>query len=192
MKHAIILLVLAGATTAVSANSLVAPGPRAGIAKSRLSAAPVGEWNRLSLNAGKNTEIWTLDGDALNKVTFFGGIAAGAPLVREVNKKSKPLPKVAANMLLTDIPTLLESTYRSQGSVVQMTVVNQEPSQLGKHKAIRFTYNFTRRDEVDRKGEATGALVGGKLYLITYEAPALYFFDKDLEKYRLLASTFEI
>lgn len=192
MKHAIIGLVLAGTATAVSANSLVAPGSRAGIAKSRLSATPVGEWNKLSLNAGKNTEIWTLDGDALNKVTFFGGIAAGAPLVREINKKSEPLPKVAGNMLLTDIPTLLESTYRSQGSVTQMTMVSQEPSQLGKHKAIRFTYNFTRRDEVQRKGEATGALVGGKLYLITYEAPALYFFDKDLEKYRLLAATFEI
>jgi hypothetical protein len=31
--------------------------------------------------------------------------------------------------------------------------------------------------------------VGGKLYLVTYEAPALHFFDKDVEKYRTLAAT---
>ena len=99
------------AAAPVLANSLVAPGPRAGIAKSRLSASPAGEWNRLSRSEGKYVETWTLDGDALNKVNFFGGVATGQPLLRQANK-NRPLPKVAGNMLITDIPVLLERSAR--------------------------------------------------------------------------------
>ena len=177
------------AAAPVLANSLVAPGPRAGIAKSRLSASPAGEWNRLSRSEGKYVETWTLDGDALNKVNFFGGVATGQPLLRQANK-NRPLPKVAGNMLITDIPVLLETTYRSQFAVNQMQIDSQEPALLGGRKGIRFTYSFTRADdEVQRKGEAIGAMVDGKLYLVTYEAPALYFFAKDIEKFRTLAAS---
>jgi len=185
----IALSITVAPTGASFANSLVPAGPRAGIAKSALSAKPDKEWNRLSLALGRNVEVWTVDGDALNKVTFFGGIASGSPLMREFDKKRQPLPKVATNMLITDIPALLESTYRSQNAVSQMSIDSQEPAMLGAHKGIRFTYSFTRSDEVARKGEGLGAIVGGKLYLVTYEAPALHFFDKDLERYRVLAAS---
>jgi hypothetical protein len=180
------------AVTAVPAlaNSLISPGPRSGIAGSKLSAAPIGEWNRLSRSDGKNVEIWTRDGDALNKVTLFGGIPVGKPLLREIDKKHQPLPTVTGNMLITDIPALLETTYRSLGAVNQMSIDSQEPAVLSGRKAVRFDYSFTRSDdEVRRKGEAIGALVDGKLYLVTYEAPALHFFDKDIEKYRQLAAS---
>jgi hypothetical protein len=95
---------------------------------------------------------------------------------------------VKATMLITDIPALLESTYRIRGAR-QMSVDTQEPATLGSHKAIRFTYSFTRDDEVRRKGEGIGALVNGKLHLVTYEAPALHFFDKDVARYRALVAS---
>ena len=68
----------AGAALSASANKLISPGPVAGIAKSALSAKPTDEWNKLSRTDGKNIEVWTIDGDELDKVTFFGGIAAGS------------------------------------------------------------------------------------------------------------------
>lgn len=175
------------------ANSLVSPGRQSGIAKSALSASPDGEWNRLSRSDGKNVELWTRDGDALNKVTFFGGIPAGKPLLREIDKKNRPLPTVGANMLITDIPALLESTYRSQFAVSQMEVTTQEAAILDGQKGIRFTYWFTRPDdEVRRRGEGVGAMVRGQLYLITYEAPELHFFDKDLDAFHKLAATLKL
>lgn len=175
---------------AAPANSLISPGLHSGIARSALSASPAGEWNRLSRTDGKYVEVWTIDGDALNKVSFYGGIAAGRPLLREFDRKHQPLPRVKARMLITDIPALLESTYRSQSRVRQMSIDGLEPASLAGRKAIRFTYSFTRTDdEVQRKGEGIGALIGGKLYLVTYEAPALHFFDKDVDKYRQLTET---
>jgi hypothetical protein len=186
--HSLLAFGLLVAATPVSSNMLVPPGPRTGIAKSTLSATPASEWNRLSRNDGPNTEVWTIDGDELDKVTFFGGILHGKPLLREVDRKNHPLPKVKVNMLLTDVPTLLESTYRVRG-VHQISIDAQEPAMIGTHKAIRFTYSFARDDDVARKGEGIGTLVDKKLYLVTYEAPALHFFDKDVEKYRALAAT---
>lgn len=178
----------AGAALPAAANKLISPGPVSGIAKSTLSARPADEWNKLSRYDGKNVEVWTIDGDELDKVTFFAGIGSGKPLLREINKKHHPLPKMKARMLIVDIPVLLETTYRVRG-VNQMTIDSEEPALLGGHKGIRFTYSLTRDDEVRRKGEGIGAIVAGKLYLVTYEAPALHFFDKDVAKYRQLAGS---
>jgi hypothetical protein len=174
----------------VLANSLVAPGPRSKIARSSFAASPNSEWNRLSARDGRNVETWTIDGPQLNKVTFYGGIEVGRPLFREQDRRNRPLPRVTPNMLITDIPALLETSYRSQFSVSRMTIDSQEPSQVGGHAGVRFTYSFVRQDdEVERKGEGVGAVVGDRLFLVTYEAPAIYFFDRDIERFRQLVTT---
>jgi hypothetical protein len=183
-------LVAAGAAGPVIANSLVSPGPQPKVARSTISVSPDGEWNRLSLKAGKNVETWTVDGPELNKVTFYGGIAVGQPLFRAADKKNHPLPLVTPNMLITDIPTLLETSYRSQFNASQINIDSQEPAVVSGHKGISFTYSYVRQDdEVQRKGEAVGAMVGSRLFLVTYEAPAIHFFDKDLKRFRQVVGT---
>lgn len=194
MKTSCKLMVLAGLLVAVSpagaGNSLVSAAPQTGIAKSSISATPDGEWNRLGRRDGKFVELWTRDGDSLNKVSFFGGVPLGQPLFKEVNKKSQPLPKVSAGMLITDIPTLLESSYRIQFRVNKMVIDTQEPATFSGHDGIRFTYTFVSlRDEVERKGEAIGVIVKDKLFLVSYEAPSIHFFEKDLPGFRQLVAT---
>lgn len=180
-------------TSSAWANSLISPGPQPKIARSNLSASPASEWNKLSERGGKNVEIWTVDGDELNKITFFGGIPVGEPLLKEADKKHAPLPRVTANMLITDIPAILESTYRIQLHTMQMSIDDQEPALLGGYKGVKFRYTFAREDdEVQRKGEAVGAFVGDRLYIVAYEAPAIHFFDKDIEKFRQLVTTLKI
>lgn len=187
------VLTIALAAAPVLANSLVAPGPKSKIARSSFSASPNSEWNRLSAREGRNVETWTLDGPQLNKVNFYGGIEIGQPLFREQDRRNRPLPRVTPNMLITDIAALLETSYRSQFSVSRMSIDNQVPALVGGHNGIRFTYSFVRQeDEVERKGEAVGAVVNNRLYLVTYEAPAIYFFDKDVERFRQLAGTLRI
>lgn len=182
-----ILLIAALATcaTASLANSLVAPGEHTAIAQSTIGTSVSGEWNKLSRSDGPNVEIWTRDGDGLNKVSFFGGIAAGNPIYKEKDSKNAPLPKVAANMLLPDIPVLFESTYRAQFKVDRMSIDSQDVVTVNGRQAIKFAYTYVKgEDEVDRKGEAIGAIANGKLYLVAYEAPAIYFFDKDHEEFQ--------
>jgi hypothetical protein len=187
MKPHILLMILSLALAAPQAlaNKLIEPGPREKIAKGGFSAAPEREWNRLDEKEGKYQEIWTLDGDQLNKVTFYGGVPVGAPLFKEHDKKNQPLPKVADNMLITDIPVLLENTYRTLSPGTRFTVGTQAPAEFSGEKGIRFAYTFVdNADEVERRGEAFGAFRNGKLYLISYEAPAIYFYEKDIENFR--------
>lgn len=175
---------------AAQANSLIAPGEHKGIAKSTIATTTAGEWNKLSRKDGPGIETWTRDGDNLNKVSFFGGIASGLPIFKERNKKEAPLPKLSSNMLLPDIPTLLESSYRSQYQVNRMTIDSQDLATINGQQAIRFTYSYMRGDdEVERRGEAVAAIVNKKLYMVTYEAPSIYFFGKDLEDFRKISQT---
>ncbi|OJY61899.1 MAG: hypothetical protein BGP16_15280 [Sphingobium sp. 66-54] len=181
------------AVPALAGNALVSPGAHKGIAKSSLSATPDGEWNRLGRRDGKFVELWTKDGDSLNKVTFFGGVPAGEPLFREADKKNRPLPKVSGTMLMTDIPTLLESSYRIQFNVNRISIDDQEPATLGGHPGLKFRYTFVSADdEVERKGEAIGAIVKDRVFLVSYEAPAIYFFEKDLPAFHQLAATLKM
>ncbi len=190
MKFRSALLLFAVTAAPALANSLIPAQPVAGIARSSFAARPEGEWNRLSMRPGKRVETWTLDGPLLNSVRFFGGVLPGEPLLREADKKRAPLPKVQADMLITDVPALLENTYRAQQSVSRMEIEAQEPVRIGGAAAVRFAYRFVRHEtDVERRGEAVGAIKGGKLYLVTFEAPALHFFEKDLPKFRQLVAT---
>lgn len=195
MKWSALALAATAASWALPAHAhkIIEPGFRDKIARNTFSASPESEWNRLQQKEGKYQESWTRDGDDLNEITFFGGVPIDEPLFTERNKKDNPLPKVTANMLVTDIPVLLEATYRTHYGTPQMQVGRQEPVEIDGRPGIRFTYSFVRSDdEVERRGEAIGAFADGKLYLVTYEAPALYFFERDVAKFRQIAGTLTI
>lgn len=174
----------------VDAHKLIEPGLQEKIAKGTFSATPTTTWNRLSDKEGKFQEIWTADGDKLNRIIFFGGVPDGEPLLKERHKKRDPLPKVSKNMLLPDIPVLFERTYRTYYGTPIMEIGKQEPATFAGMDGINFEYRYVdANDEVERKGEAYAALVEGRLYVITYEAPTLYYFEKDLPIYRKLVES---
>lgn len=184
---------LASAGPALAGNKLIPPGQRIAVAKSALTVEPGIEWNKIGQRPGRNSETWTLDGDGLNDLTFYGGIESGKPLFREVDRKNRPLPRVSSTMLLTDIPALLESSYRIalQTSAVQIETV--EPAQFAGSKGVRFTYSFSSQNEtLRRRGEARAAIVGGRLYMITYEAPALHYYARSYDAFRTIAESARI
>src|SRR3546814_16138287 len=71
-----------------AAHKLRVSGEAVAVADSGVTVTPGRDWNRLDAKAGKNTETWALDGEQLNDVTFFGGIEAGKPLVKEIGRAS--------------------------------------------------------------------------------------------------------
>jgi hypothetical protein len=181
---------LFAATSAAAGNSLISAGERTLVAKSHLAITPASEWNKLAERPGRHAESWTIDGDALNEVTFYGGIVPGKTLFDEVDKRNRPLPRVSATMLITDIPVLFESSYRIALSTPLITIDTVQPATFAGRKGVRFTYSFVKQnEEVHRRGEARAAMIDGALYMITYEAPALHYFDKSLGAFRQLADS---
>ena len=182
--------IVATAAPVAAGNKLIPAGQRIAVAKSAMTVMPGVEWNKLAERPGRNSESWTQDGDELNELTFYGGIEPGKPLFREVDKKNQPLPKVSASMLITDIPVLLENSYRIALSAASVEIDGIAPIEFAGSKGVRFTYTFSKQNEtLQRRGEARGAVVGGKLYLVTYEAPSLYYYDRSAAAARMVADS---
>jgi len=159
------------------------------VAKSAMKVTPVRDWNSLSIRPGKKAETWTLDGEQLNDVTFYGGIAPGEPLIRETSKKHKPLPKFTSETLLVEIPELLEGTYRTEKGIGSFSVTNSKPGRFLGQDGIRFTYEYVDADNLPRKGEARAALIKGQLYMATFDAPRLHYFEATLDDFHTLADS---
>lgn len=177
-------------TPALAGNALIAKGQTVAVAKSRLTVTPDHEWNKMGARPGRNSETWTLDGDGLNDINFYGGIENDKTLFREVSKKTKPLPHFAATMLLTDIPTLFETSYSIALDTQLMKIDGIAPTTFLGTKGVHFTYSFSRPDEeVRRKGEASAAIIDGRLFMISFEAPNVYYFDRDIAAYRAIVAS---
>lgn len=177
------------AATQAEAHKLHKQGEAAAVADSSLTVTPSRDWNQLGAKVGKKTETWTLDGEQLNDITFFAGIEPGKPLVKEKSKKREPLPKFTSSTLLAEVPELLENTSRAFKGSGSFQVASVEPTRFLDTDGVVFTYEFTDEDQLTRKGEARAAIIGGKLYMITFEAPRLSYFGKVISDFRALADT---
>lgn len=159
------------------------------VANGTIQVVPPRDWNKLGVRPGKKAETWTLDGEQLNDVTFFGDIAPGEPLVRERSKTRKPFPKFALTTLLAEVPELLESTYRTANGIGDFKMISSAPDKFLGTDGIRFSYEYVDSDTLPRRGEARASLIKGALYMITYDAPRLSFYDRNVADFRALADT---
>lgn len=189
MRTPALLIALLFIAAPAAANRLIEANAQVEIADSALTVTPSRDWNRLSARPGRSAETWTLDGDALNDLTFYAGIENDRPIFREVNRRDSPLPRFSSTMLLTDVPTLLENSYRVGQGVSVFAIDRVEPIRFGGQSGVRFHYSFTAGDEVRRRGEAVGAIFRGKLYLVAFEAPAIHYFDASVDDFRRLIAS---
>lgn len=187
ISSVVVALALVCAGPASAGNKLIAQGARVAVAKSLLTVTPDREWNKMGARPGRNSETWTIDGDGLNDLTFYGGIEDGSTLFREVNKRAKPLPRFSSTMLLTDLPVLFENSYSIALNSQLMKIDAVEPMTFLGQKGIHFSFSFSRmNEEVRRKGEASAAIIGGKLFMITFEAPDVFYYERDVPAYRAI------
>lgn len=175
--------------TSVHAHKLREQGVVVTIADSPLAVTPGRDWNRLDGNIGKRTESWTLDGGQLNDLTFFAGIEPGKPLVRERSKKREPLPKFGSSTLPVEIPELFEATYRSAKQIADFRVIDVEPTRFLGQEGVKFVFEYVDGDALTRHGEAHAAIIGGKLYMISFDAPRLHYFARNIEDYRRIVAS---
>lgn len=186
-------LVALPAAPALAGWKLVEQDTETKVAKGPMMATPGEEWNRWSYRPIKTSEVWTIDGTSLNELYFVTGLASGGTLYRDANKKEAPLPKMSGSMDLTDIPGFVESSTRIalNTSVFDMTSV--EPTTLGGQPAVRFTYTYAvEGSPLKRRGLGVGTLTKGSLYLVTFVAPDLYYFDRDLPKVEQIISSIKL
>lgn len=192
-----LLTLLTGLTLVVStsanAHKLIEPGLREGVAGGVFSVSVPTTMNRLQQKEGKFQEIWTVDGDGLNKIIFFGGVPDGEALLRQRDKKNNPLPRFNSKMLLAEIPAYLETSYRSYYGSPKVNIGEMSPVQFLNQKGIRFDYKYMSvEDEVVRSGMGYATVKEQKLYMIIFEAPEIFFYGRDIGVFEKIASSLRL
>ena len=194
MKWGLVLLPLTAATlgfgSAQAKQWAKMPAQQSvSVAKEGMVIAPPGDWNRSSLRPSPRGESWTRDGIALNELTFFAAIDDGEAVLRSGYEAEGKLPRFRSNMLPTDLVDLFEKTNRAILQSAVFTVELTEPARIGAHDGVRFRYSYAvQNEDLLRRGEAVAAVVDGKLYIINFVAPALYYFDRDIDEVRKIVA----
>ena len=137
-------------------------------------------WNQFERGITDNTPTWTQDGIAVDALRFYVGLKDGellAPTPAEP-KGTKPLA-FRASMTPTEVVGLFEALYSRGGSTFQLDRLAPQPF-LGAD-GFRFEFSGIRKeDEVRLRGIGWGAVRNGELWVVTYTAPRLAFFDRHL------------
>jgi hypothetical protein len=187
---AILTLAAALAAYPAAAIKLIPAGVPVQVAKSPLTVVPNEDWNRFMVRPGRNGESWTLDGLTLDDLTYYGGIAEGMTLFREADKKDAPLPRFSAKMLIPDVAQMFEASYRISNKTPIFSIDSIEPATFAGLSGFHFSYSFVvQGEDVRRKGDASGAIKDGKLYMISYEAPVIHYFDAHIGAYQAIVKS---
>jgi hypothetical protein len=135
-------------------------------------------WNRFERGVADDTTVWTQEGITVDALQFYAGLKDGDLIAP--TPKDLPDPKPLAfksNMRPEQIAALFEALHTRDGSRFELVTIG--PDQFVGTNGFRFEFNVTRKvDEVRLRGVAFGAVKQGKLYLISYTAPRLVFFEK--------------
>lgn len=170
MRFLIALLFLGGCATPATFH----PGTVA--IQERLLVDSTG-WNRFEDSGAGASEFWTMDGIALDRLRFFVALAEGESLARPLGKR--PLPAFRAAMSPHEIVELYEAFTTEDASAFEL--VRLSPARFLGTDGFRFEFELKRRlDHLALRGLGYGAVVGGRLYLVIYSAPKLYYFDRHL------------
>jgi len=172
-------LLLAGCA-ATAPYRLIAPGP---VIAGSLSVTADPGWNALgTIRLKKDAELWTRDGELLNRLIILPGIETGGTLFEKPDEK-EAIPPFRADMLPHEIAELVES-WLTKGfgegeSLVQSTGLR--PATYGDRKGFAFDLTLALNDGPDYQGIGGGFVVDGRLNLVIFLAAVPYYFDRDRE-----------
>lgn len=145
--------------------------------RERMLVQVASPWNRFERGQSDDTPIWTQEGITVDALQFYVGVKDGqliAPTPRE--GKLAPLA-FKSSMQAADIVALFQSLQTRDGSTFQLDKL--EPVDFVGTRGFRYEFSVVRKlDDVRLRGVAYGAVQRGELYLISYTAPRLAFFNK--------------
>lgn len=163
-------LVLALLLAGCERYTLVAPGT-VEVGSDLVVASPI-QWNR---ERDGSTEMWTVNGPALEELRFVKGLEDGDRLFSGTD--AKKLPAFSPKMTPVEVQEFFEQSFQRAG-VPTLSVTGLRPAKFGDGDGFRFEFTYALEDGLEREGFAVGAVRAEKLYLIVYSGTKLYFYGK--------------
>lgn len=164
--------------------SLVRPDPRS-VARDTMTVTPTMPWNRAPRGFYdiSREENWTLNGPLLDSLSFIGGLEHDKRIVVQRRKADRKVPNFRADMSPPEIAAMIESFYRIRSGASSFAMTNLAPRTFLGHPGFQFDYDYLGGDEVERRGRAVGAIIGGHFYLALFDAARMHYFDAGLPEF---------
>jgi hypothetical protein len=184
-----LLLGLTVLLTSCAGMSKVGPGEVT--IKDQMVAKLDSAWNRLEARNAEKTEIWTTDGLTLDSLMFYVGVKDGDPLMELQNRQEKQQPRFHATMQPHEIVELFDAVATENGNRFKLDKLSPMPFAGG--NGFRFDFTQIRKgDEIELKGVGYGSLRAGKLYLMVFRAPKVYYFGKHIGRVEAVARSVQV
>ena len=167
---------------------------RVSVGNGNMSVVPPRPWNRhraLLFEDIPAVEDWTLNGPLLDGITFITGLRSGHFMVRQRRSTDQQVPKFRADMTPPEIAAMLESLYRVRGGAVDFRTISIVPREFLGTNGFQFDYEHLDSDELWRKGRVVGAVIGGQLYLVMYDAARSHYYEAALSDFEAIVASAE-
>jgi len=205
VKHWSTIALLVGASTLSACSTLGGEGfgyseyapvnvRRVSVGNGNMSVVPPRPWNRhraLLFEDIPAVEDWTLNGPLLDGITFITGLRSGHFMVRQRRSTDQQVPKFRADMTPPEIAAMLESLYRVRGGAVDFRTISIVPREFLGTNGFQFDYEHLDSDELWRKGRVVGAVIGGQLYLVMYDAARSHYYEAALSDFEAIVASAE-
>jgi hypothetical protein len=170
--------------------SLVTPGPE-DVARHSMIVTPTVRWNKAPRGPYDidREENWTLNGPLLDGLTFIGGLENDKRIVQQRRKADRKVPNFRADMNPAEIASMIESFYRIRAGSTRFDMTGLQPRRFLGHEGFQFDYAHLGGDEVERKGRAVGAIIGGRFYLALFDATRMHYFDAGLPEFERIVES---
>jgi hypothetical protein len=165
---------------------------RVAVGNGNMSVFPPRPWNRrraVLFDDVRAVEDWTLNGPLLDEITFITGLKSGRFMVRQRHSAEQQVPKFRADMTPPEIAAMLESLYRVRGGAVDFRTLSIKPRQFLGQNGFQFDYEHLDDDELWRKGRVVGAVIGGQLYLIMFDAARSHYYAAALPDFEAIVAS---
>jgi hypothetical protein len=170
--------------------SLVQPGPES-VARGSMTVVPTIRWNKAPRGPYdiSREENWTLNGPLLDGLTFVGGLENNKRIVQQRRKADRKVPNFRSDMSPPEVAAMIESFYRIRAGSSRFEMTGLQPRTFLGQTGFQFDYAHLGGDEVERRGRAVGAIVGGRFYLALFDAARMHYFDAALPEFERIVES---
>jgi hypothetical protein len=171
------------------------PVKRVNVGSRAMSVEAPRPWNRLRgmlFRDIREVEDWTLNGPFLDGISFVTGLRGGQYIIYQRKTEDQQVPKFRSDMTPPEIAAMLESLYRVRGGAVEFRTLGLQPRQFAGYPGFQLDYEHLDTDELWRKGRVVGAVIGGRLYLILFDAARMHSYENALPDFEAIVASAQV
>jgi hypothetical protein len=144
-------------------------------------------WNAFRGLGDGDRETWTLDGFTLNSLLLVKGLDQGDTLFEQKDDDNNA-PKFRGDMRAHEIEEFIVDSL-AQGGAHEIETFSLRPARVGPAEALRFSFAFLQKNELEVKGDALAWIDEGKFYALIFRGASIHYYSsyKDSVE-KLLAS----